>query len=433
MKDKVAHHLKQNILIDSSQTILVAVSGGRDSIVLLDVLIKLGYMVEVAHCNFSLRGEESDEETIFVEQHCENIGVKYHFKKFNTTVLSSSTKKSIQVTARKIRYTWFYELLESENLKFVATGHHLDDQLETFLINLSRGTGIKGLSGIPSINNKIIRPLLSCSRNEVTSYAESNNLKYCDDSSNKDNKYLRNKIRNQIIPLLVETTPSFLSNFETALSNLSMVDNQWGYRYKIWCEEFISKHLGRIKVTDVLKIEHRSFFSFFLKENEFSAADVREIFSRKTFNPSSEFQGGDKILVFERGVWEFRTKTTIDYKEYFIEQEDCPVDLCVGKIERSNIKSFSTPKNEIYINEAVIKGSLRIRKWRQGDVFVPFGMNGIKKLSDFFIDNKFSKLDKENIWLLCDEKSIIWLLGVRVDNRFRIKKNTKNILKITVD
>ncbi len=436
MVDKIERYLEQNILVDSSHSILVAVSGGRDSIVLLDVLVKLRYTVEVAHCNFSLRGKESEAETVFVQKHCQNIGVKYHFKKFNTSVLSTETKESIQVTARNIRYEWFYELLNNENLDFVATGHHLDDQLETFLINLSRGTGIKGLSGIPCKNDKIIRPLLSCSRIEISAYAHLNNLKYCDDSSNSDNKYLRNKIRNKIVPLLVETTPSFLSNFETALGNLAMVDDQWSARYKEWCADFISKQGGRITAANVLKVENKSFFSFFLKENNFSTADVRKICSSSGFNTGAEFYGVDKVVMFERGVWQYRTKKTgdiaVDTQEYFIEAKDCPVDVTLENVLKSNIQSYGSNKNEIYINKEVVKGSLIIRKWRQGDAFVPFGMRGKKKLSDFFIDNKFSKLDKENIWLLCDEKSIIWLLGVRMDNRYRIGENTKDILKITV-
>jgi tRNA(Ile)-lysidine synthase len=224
MLTKFQHHIELNFPYLKEKKLLLAVSGGLDSMVLMHLFQELNYSIGIAHCNFQLRGKESDADENFVKLQAEKFQIPIFSTRFETEKFANTNKLSIQLAARKLRYDWFYQLLEEENYDYLLTAHHLDDQLETFLINLSRGTGIEGLTGIPATNDKIMRPLLPFSREEILAFAEENSLSWREDSSNASTKYLRNKIRHEVIPILKTLNPNFLPTFENTLEHLNQAN-----------------------------------------------------------------------------------------------------------------------------------------------------------------------------------------------------------------
>jgi len=411
--------------------ILIAVSGGLDSMVLLHLIAQLNLEFAVAHCNFQLRKDESDEDEDFVKSYCKENSIQGFFQKFNTNQFSEDEKVSIQVAARKLRYEWFYELLATENYDFVLTAHHLDDQLETFLINFSRGTGLDGLSGIPSQNDKIIRPLLIFSRDEITTFANENKLKWREDSSNASDTYLRNKIRHHVVPILKELNPSFLNSFENTIQHLnqaqSLVDDASRIVYRKVVQDVDNQKI--IDLNELLQLPNYQAYLFqWLSPFGFLAwQDIYDLV---------EAQSGKQIfsehfrLVKDRETLIIETKSDKISDEYFIHKNQSELNFPL-KLTFCNVSDITISNSKtIFVDVNALKFPLKLRKWQEGDYFYPFGMSGKKKLSKFFKDEKFSIIDKENAWLLCSENQIIWLVGKRLDDRFKVTENTQTIIKI---
>lgn len=427
---------KKNILENfpsiTSQKILLAASGGIDSMILADLFLKSNINFAVVHCNFKLRDASSDLDQKFVEEYCNQNNIPFFTTSFDTSAFSKDFKLSTQVAARKLRYNYFYEILEKENFDFIATAHHLDDSIETFFINLSRGTGIDGLTGIPIQNNKIIRPLLHLSRKEIENYAFENTLAWREDASNATDYYLRNKIRHHLTPILREINPSFSESFQQTLKNLkqtqSLVDDASRMVYKkVVTDELDYK---KINITELKKLPNFSAYLYqWLQPLGFTAwNDIYKLVEAKTGKQifSEKYQ-----LLINRNFLIVAPKSKgIDFEfriDKGISEVNVPINLLFCKVA----KIYNTTNKTIFVDYEKLQFPLTLRRWKTGDIFQPLGMNGrSKKVSKFFKDEKLSIIEKENAWLLCSGYEIVWIIGLRADERFKISNITKTILQI---
>lgn len=447
MLSKVESYIVENKLFAHGNRILVGVSGGRDSIALLFALKKLGYNVSAAHCNFHLRGDESNRDQQFVEAFCNNHSIPLFQTDFQTEEYSKSRHISIEMGARELRYGWFDKLLDSEKFDFIAIAHHSDDVIETFLINMSRGTGLQGLTGIKPKNGRIVRPMLCVSRDEVTDFVSENNLRYVDDSTNFESVYMRNKMRNIIIPSLQEANPTFKKSLLTSIENLNQAYGFNLHYLEMLKKEIVSENEEEIVIDldKIIKDEFSDYVCFeLLKPYGFSPKVCRDIL---TVAAKKNCQG-DQFLS------NLGLKAIINRKKFVIKKNnptfandnaseeiytiDGNADMVVKplalKLSKCAIEDFVLRKEPVVCNidSDLIEFPLVLRHWKKGDTFIPFGMKGRKKLSDFFIDEKLSIFEKESVWLLTSGNEIVWVVGLRTDNRFRITKNTKRVLTIEV-
>ncbi len=428
-------HLDKSFIFLSEKKLLLAVSGGIDSMVLLDLMYCLGYEIEVAHCNFKLRGEDSLQDKLFVEKSCKQLKIKFHTIDFNTQEIAEKEKNSIQLVARKIRYNWFNKVCEQENLAYILTAHHLDDAIETFIINLARGTGIKGLMGIPQKNKNIIRPLLNFTKEALKNYALEKNIEWREDTSNQKQTYIRNKIRHQITPHLLTLNSNFHENFRHTQSvlkeNQEIIDS-----YIALIKAIVTKKNGEIIHIFIPEIMSKnplntilySVFSEYglnsLEEiNKLINSETGSIISTKTHNL---LKNRDEILV--------NLKTKEEKKNYFILFKenyiaiDQPIKLELKKSTKQEVDSA------VCLDLDCVKLPFNLRKWEKGDYFYPLGMKGKKKVSKFFKDQKLSIFEKNDAWLLCDANdSIIWIVNHRLDERVKITGKTTKILNIKLN
>ena len=431
MVSKFQEHLKSKFPFLQKAKILIAVSGGLDSMVLLELLLLSKLDLAVAHCNFQLRNAESDGDEAFVKSYCSTHSIHGFFQRFDTKQFAEDEKLSIQVAARKLRYEWFYELLKKENFDFVLTAHHLDDQLETFIINFSRGTGLDGLCGIPSLNDKIVRPLLIFSRAEIETFANENQLKWREDSSNSSDKYLRNKIRHQLVPLLKELNQSFLDSFEKTIQNLSQAQSLVDDASRIVYRKVVTD-VDYQKIIDLKELMQLSNYQAYLYQwlSPFGFSAWQDIYDLVKSQSGKIIFSEQYRLVKDRETLILEPKSITISDEYFIKEKEIQLNFPL-KLRFCEVSSgaFSDSKT-IFVDSKLVKFPLQLRKWNKGDYFYPFGMNGKKKVSKFFKDEKFSLPKKETTWLLCSENRIIWIVGERMDDRFKITENTQTILKI---
>ena len=433
MLTKFQHHIEQNFSQLKDKKLLLAVSGGVDSMVLLDLFYKLRFDICVVHCNFQLRGKESDGDELFVQVKSKKLKVKSYFIRFDTEKYSKENKLSIQIAARKLRYNWFQEII-SLGFDYVLTAHHLDDNVETFLINFTRGTGLEGLTGIPTQNGNIIRPLLPFSREEIENYALENKIQWREDSSNTSDKYFRNKLRHDIVPLLKELNTGFLDSFQNTLHHLQQAESLVNDASKLVYEKvvIVKENQLEIQLKPLLTFQnYKSYLYQWLKEYRFSAwndiYDLVEAQSGKQVfsNTHVLLKDRNKLILSER-------KAASNNEVYFIDSIESKVNIPL-KLSFCKVLNISEiNSNCIFVDEDKIKFPLTIRKWQEGDAFYPLGMTGKKKLSKYFKDEKYSLLDKENQWLLCSADQIVWVIGKRADNRFKTLKTTQNSIKIEV-
>ncbi len=435
MLDKFKKHINSHFSFLNKSKILIAISGGLDSVVLTHLCHQLNLNIALAHCNFNLRGKESDADENFVFQLAEDLNIEVFIEDFDTENYAKENKLSIQMSARELRYFWFDDLAEQLQFDYILTAHHADDNLETFLINLSRGTGIEGLTGIPEINNNIVRPLLPFSRDEIETYAKDNQLKWREDSSNTSTKYLRNKLRHDVIPVLKEINPQLLQNFGKTLGFLQ--DSNEVLEDRI-------DDISNTIITKVSEIEVQYSISEIQKLNN-SKAYLYQLLKDYGF---SEWNDIVDLLNAQSGKQIFsETHRLIKDRDVLILTELCHSERSEESILINNLdNSIKTPfgilffdeadalfgkrTNLIYVDIEKLKLPLTLRKWKEGDYFYPLGMTGKKKLSKYFKDEKMSLVDKENTWLLCSKNEIIWVINRRADERFKAIKETKQILKI---
>jgi len=430
---KFQNHLASRFPFLENKKLFLAVSGGLDSMVLLHLFNQLPYEIAVLHCNFQLRGLESFGDQDFIQNYCDQNNIPIFTTQFDTEAFAKDYKLSTQVAARELRYSWFYELLETKKFDFILTAHHADDNLETFIINLTRGTGLDGLTGIPEQNDKIIRPLLPFSRDEILTYAEENTIQWREDSSNASNKYLRNKIRHDLVPMLKEINPAFLNAFQKTQSylqeSLEMVEDA-----SIMIYQQVAKEEGDDIHFDLKQLKklpnNRSYLYQWLKEFGFAAwNDIYDLVEgqsgKQVFSESFRLLKNRDTLILSP-ISEMSEK-----EEFQIAANDTEVNFPL-KLTLCNVSQITIDSNKaIFVDAAKIQFPLILRKWNEGDVFHPFGMEGrSKKVSKLFKDEKLSLIEKEKIWILSSDNQIVWVIGLRQDDRFRVENTTNNILKI---
>lgn len=435
MLERFVKNIKENFPFIENKKFYIAVSGGIDSMVLLHLFQHFPFSFGVLHCNFKLRGDESDADMRFIHDYCEANTIQLRIGFFETQQIAKELKMSIQETARNLRYNWFYEQMEENKVDFVATAHHLDDNVETFLINFTRGTGLEGFTGIPLINDKIFRPLLPFSREEIENYAKSNNIQWREDSSNASNKYLRNKLRHDVIPILKEINPNFLTSFQKTQMYLqqaqSMVEDAANIVYQEVATEFENEIHFDINLLVKLP-NYQAYLYQWLHHYGFTAWD--DIYNLVASQSGKQVLSNDFRILKNRNSLIVKPIGIIDEnKVFYVEQNQEVVNIPL-KLKFCKANQWTNTENTIiFADENKLKYPLTIRKWKQGDVFQPFGMNGkSKKVSKFFKDEKLSLFEKENTWFLCSDNQIVWIIGIRQDERFKVDASTKNIVQITL-
>ncbi|RDY61405.1 tRNA lysidine(34) synthetase TilS [Flagellimonas nanhaiensis] len=433
MLEHFKKHIDVSLPFLKGKRLLLACSGGVDSVVLAHLCTKMGLNVTLAHCNFGLRGEESDGDETFVKNLGKALGVEVWSKSFNTKDYLSKNKGSVQMAARDLRYHWFKELLESHNLDYILTAHHADDSLETFLINLSRGTGIDGLSGIPEQNDSIVRPLLAFSREDIVNYANKHGITWREDSSNQHSKYLRNKIRLEIVPKLKQLHPTFLENYRLTQGHLGQT--------KVLVQNHIDeirsglfKREGDIYKINIEKLEKLNPIEPYLYElfHNYGFTEWNDVKDLLNAMSGKEVVSKTHRLLKDRDVL-ILSEIKEQIAERFLVFEDAknistPISLQFEQVETVE----KSDANVIFLDKEKLNFPLQLRKWEKGDYFYPFGMLGKKKLSKYFKDEKFDMISKEKQWLMCSNDQIVWVVGKRADERFKVDSSTQQIVKVTL-
>lgn len=431
MIEKVRSYIKENRLLKPDDRVIVGLSGGMDSMTLIDVLLSLGYNCMAVHCNFHLRGEESERDAAFVEQWCESAKVGLVSVDFDTYRYAAEHKISIEMAARELRYKWFEDIRKKHHADAIAVAHHRDDLAETVLLNLIRGTGIRGLSGISPKNNSIVRPLLGVSRDEIEAYVDERKLPFIFDSSNSDDAFVRNFLRLNVIPLLEKINPSVKNSIYRTAQHVGearkiydfYVENQ---KKAIFTDNRID--IDKLKTT----LSPATMLFEILSPFGFNASVIEDICQCLDSIPGKVFYSNDYRLIKDRKdlILDKISDENFSQREYAIDKVSQeitdPIRLKIS-ILSGNI-TINKDARFLYADADKLSFPLTLRKWQPGDWFIPFGMKGRKKLSDFFTDRKFSLPDKENAWVLTSDEDIVWVVGERSDDRFKITESTENVL-----
>lgn len=437
MQERFTTYVTKRGLITPEDRILLGVSGGRDSMVMLE-LFRRTFPAErfaVAHCNFGLRDEESDGDQTLVEKACEKHGLTLHIRRFETEDSARDNNESIQMAARRLRYDWFKELSAQEGYTKIAIAHQADDSVETFFINLMRGTGLRGLTGISDMRGKVIRPLLFASRDEVTAFAAQEGIAYRDDSTNDTLKYLRNRLRHEIIPKFSTSSNHFLATME---ENLSRLQETQGF-----IDERISELRGRAfskdeqgrPILDLNQLPDGSL-KFCLYELLYPYGfppevidDMTQVIRYGETRSGKQFLGDSWTAVLDRERLILSERELMPFQEERIDQDDPRIEwLTLDELPHS----LETPPNIAYLAADALKFPLHLRKWQEGDWFIPLGMHGQKKVSDYLIDTKVSVADKTMQGVLLTGETIVWLVGRRIDDRYKVVQTAKRIIRITL-
>ncbi|HOY07380.1 MAG TPA: tRNA lysidine(34) synthetase TilS [Saprospiraceae bacterium] len=429
------------LLSDPSSTTLLAVSGGLDSIVMAHLFHASGLPFSIAHCNFQLRGAESDEEAEFVSLLAASLGTPIFIKRFETTAYAAEHGLSTQVAARELRYAWFNELSTQHGFSQIATAHHLNDSVETLVLHLARGTGIRGLHGIPAKNARVIRPLLFATRTEIRAFAEAKHIMWREDSSNAGDAYTRNFIRHRIIPLLEEINPGFLHAAEQTMSRMAELEaintfltSHW------WSENSTTEPDGSVRIAlDKLSgVPHPGHFLFiFLEQKGFTPEQCRQLAAGLQGEPGLEVRSEKFRALIDRK--DLMISSLAPQKPIIQVQDD---DLMVRLPDGSKLFLMPTDtalpypdgQTAIVVEAEKLVFPLLLRGWEPGDVFQPFGMGGqSQKLQDFFTNLKLSRIEKDQTWLLINgDGTAIWVVGYRPDERFRVGSAGDKFLKISI-
>lgn len=416
-KRRIENYIDKKALFGLSDKVLVALSGGADSVALLRVLHTLGYKCECAHCNFHLRGEESDRDEAFVQQLCRELDVPLHITHFNTTDYAHSHRMSIEMAARELRYVWFETLRQEIGASVIAVAHHRDDSVETFLLNLIRGTGINGLKGIAPKNGYVVRPLLQESRDNILDYLQYLNQGYVTDSTNLQDEYMRNKIRLNILPLMQELNPSVSESISATADRLADVALIYNKEREMAVQR-VMKGEGIISISSLLdETAPLSLLFELLHPYGFNSSQVKDIYqslfgqSGRRFHSSQweVLRDRDSLILHSFNAGEMGYAPTLTY-----ETVDITPDFIIPR-----------DKHIACLDADKVILPLSVRKWQAGDKFTPFGMKGKKNVSDYLTDRKFTLFQKEHQYVACQGEKIVWLIGERIDNAYRIGADSK--------
>lgn len=438
--NNILEKITLNRLFEPDDEIILAVSGGCDSVVMAHLMKRLVNKMVIAHCNFRLRGQESDEDENFVKSLAEKLQVPFYVKHFDTDEYALLQKISIQEAARELRYNWFENLRRNLKYKFISVAHNADDSIETFFINLIRGTGINGLTGIKSGNGNIIRPLINLSRAEIESFAREQAIDYRTDSSNATDKYLRNNIRHNIIPLFRQIEPSFHQIMIRNMGNIAEASTVYHESVKKQINEVMEKQADDTVIIDIEKLLTTGFAEAILfeilKNQGFNSYIISDIKKHLKAESGKIFYGKNRKLLIDRNNIIIKAIEDNDpVNDFIIEQNISLIDFPVKiKFETLAAEGYALPRNPSVaaLDADKIKYPLVLRKWEHGDYFKPLGLNGMKKLSDFFIDLKLPVFEKEKVWILTSAEQIVWICGIRIDDRYKICHDTQRVLQITM-
>lgn len=428
----------------SRDRILIAVSGGMDSVALVQLCKKAGVKFGIAHCNFQLRGKESDADAQFVQALAEQMDLSFYQTSFDTKKEAASTKKSIQVAARDLRYEWLENIRKTNEYQYIALGHHHNDSIETLLINLTMGCGIRGLHGILPKNGVLIRPLLFSTRADIEAYIQENNFEYREDSSNRNTKYTRNALRHLVLPQLQRINPNLEQTFEENFLRFRETEALYDYAIQQLKKETVIQK-GTTLWIDIEGVSKApsplSLLYEILQAYQFKSSKIQYIYNRRAEESGALYTSKTHQLLRDRKHW--IVSPIISNKE--IQHALPKLEGTKGTIELEDLTfhweiftqklNLKTTSKSIYLDMDQLNFPLYLRHWKDGDIFYPLGMQGKKKkLSKFFKDIKMNRFDKDATWLLCDNKDrIVWVIGQRADERFKVLENTRRILKVKLE
>ena len=435
MIDTVHRFIEKEKLLTPNAAVIVGLSGGMDSMVLLDLLTLLGYQCVAAHCNFHLRGRESDRDAGFVKKWCKGIDIPFTSIDFDTTQYAADRKISIEMAARELRYDWFEIVRRQYGAEAVAVAHHKDDSVETVLLNLMRGTGIKGLTGIMPRNRHVVRPLLCVTRAEIEEYIIERDMPYVFDSSNDDDAFLRNSLRLNIIPQLEKLNPSVKETIYRTSRNLSEAEKMYSASM-----QKVIKDLFRDDKIDIRKLREtispRSVLFEILSPLGFGASVIEDIYLGMESTSGKVFHSKLYRLIKDRDFFILDRTTGIGTGEelIYIDSETDEITAPLHLMIRREKMPVTIEKNSrfLYADAGRLKFPLTLRRWEEGDWFIPFGMKGRKKVSDYFTDRKYSLKEKENAWILLSDGEIVWIVGKRPDDRCKVTEKTTDVFIVEV-
>ena len=440
MLSNFLNFIKKNNLFQKNDTILLTVSGGVDSVVMCELFYQAGFKFAIAHCNFKLRGEDSEGDEAFVKELAKKYKVEVFTKSFNTTAYAEENKVSIQMAARDLRYNWFEELRKEHHFATIATAHHHDDNIETVLMHLVKGTGIRGLRGIPVKQGKIIRPLLFTDKKNILHFAGKNNLQHREDVSNSSNKYERNKLRLDIIPQLEEINPSFSNSFADNILYFNEAVGLFDEALHRVKKKIMREENGTVYIS-IPKLIHHSAHSTILFEllqpYGFNSEQVKQIVEHFKaepgalfFSPTHRLLKDRKELIVTLAAPSLYTEDLVLTETKKVQLADFTLSIEVIPIDKFHLKK---DKNFISLDYDKLQFPLMVRRWKAGDYFYPFGMKKKKKkLSNFLVDQKIPLTQKEKILVLLSGEKICAVIGQRPDERFVVTGKTKEIWQLEI-
>lgn len=442
LADRFRRYVAEQGLFTGEDRLLLAVSGGVDSMVMLSLFARCGYTAAVAHCNFQLRGAESDGDEVLVAEQARKYGLECYNKRFDTTGEMERTGDSMEMTARRLRYDWFHSLCDEHGYTAIAIAHHIDDSIETFFINLLRGTGLRGLTGIGNRMGRVVRPMMFATRREILEYASAEGIPYREDSSNRSTKYLRNKIRLGLIPMIREINPKFTDLMRSNIEHLTDARRFLVDAVAVRGRELTEHGADGVDLLHAERLEdvsERRFMLYELLSDGYGfKGDTVSALCRALDggDVGKRFYSREYVAVVERGGMVAVSRIGDD--------DDCTVTVPEGasrcycgnsvlnfeRMDIGEIGKFGVPNDAAQIDADKLQWPLTLRRWRDGDRFVPFGMTGSKKVGDFLTDCKASTAEKQRQFVLLSGEDIVWLVGRRIDNRYRLTSETENVLKI---
>ena len=439
MRKAFESYIGEQGLCRPEDRVLLAVSGGIDSVVMAHLYYAAGYDCAIAHCNFQLRGRDSDADEAFVRSLSSLLEYPVYVKRFDVEGHIRENGGSVQMAARELRYTWFRELVSAYKFDAVATAHNLNDSVETFFLNLTRGTGIRGLLGIPPRNGNIIRPLLFATREEIMSYCRKEGFEYREDASNLKTKYTRNKIRHDLLPVLERINPGYLRTLSMDMNRLREVEAIFNDAVEEKRKALFHSEKDRITV-DITSLKSLSPQGSWLFElfspygfSRSQCEGIQQIIEarpgRRSVSPTHQlFKDRDRLILVKQ--------ETQQMQRYYLDSPDqpssLPFSMDIEIVERNRLDEIPSDRSTACLDLDLIQFPLTIRHWLFGDYFYPLGMDQMKKVSDFFVDNKVPVPEKERIWILASGRKIVWIVGHRIDHRFRITEKTRKVLMLKV-